>query len=319
MREYLASEGRVYVNNVIVSLPNTVRFVDKKSGNTVDPSGLTKNTYLQIELPREFNSVGLIDGQHRVFSYYEGSDQYEDTIALKRVKQQLLVTGVIFPQDSTDEERAKFEAKLFLEINDRQTRTKGDLRQAIQVIVNPYNSVAVAKAIVNRMSINGPLAGLLEAHYFGDGTIKTTSIVSYGLSHIVAFRANVPQHSLYNLWNSKRKTVLDSTDDLAAWNEYVGFCTDEINTFFEGFKIYMTKRNLWTTNKKMSKALVTTSINGLIYCLRLLVSNRKNGDRDYYAKGFSKLTIDFSPTKFPYKSSHWKSFGTKVANDCFGV
>ena len=37
------------------------------------------------------------------------------------------------PDGINDLEKTKFEAKLLLEINDKQTRTKGDLKQAIEI------------------------------------------------------------------------------------------------------------------------------------------------------------------------------------------
>ena len=48
---------------------------------------------------------------------------------------------------------------------------------------------------------------------------------------------------------------------------------------------------VWTTDRKVSRALTTTTINGLIYCLRLLIINEKLGDHDYYERRLKKLKI----------------------------
>jgi hypothetical protein len=99
-------------------------------------------------LPYEYNSIGLIDGQHRVFSYYEGGRD-EAKISVLRVQQNLLVTGVIYPSNISRAERSKFEATLFLEINATQTNAKSDLKQAIGVLLQPFSQDSIARRIVN--------------------------------------------------------------------------------------------------------------------------------------------------------------------------
>lgn len=88
MRSYLVEQDHVYINNIIVSLPPSVRFSDIE-GNTISQSKIKSTSNLQILLPTEFNLVGLIDGQHRVYSYHEGEDKHESAIKIKRQKQQL--------------------------------------------------------------------------------------------------------------------------------------------------------------------------------------------------------------------------------------
>ena len=316
MRTYLSSENRAFVNNIIVSLPKDTRLLDDK-GQTLTPSKITRTTPVTISLPQRFDSIGLIDGQHRVFAYHEGNDEAEPIIKQKRVKQQLLVTGIVFPNNIDDLARLEFEAKLFLEINDKQSRAKGDLKQAIQTIVDPYNPVAVAKSVVTRLARSGPLAGLLQDHYFGDGRIKTTSIVSYALRHIVGFTGDPPEHSLYNVWAHRKKAELCKQSNSVLREEYVSFCADHINTLLSAFQQVVSPQGLWTPDIRVSRALTITTINGLIYCLRMLLEAGRTGDRGYYARRLQRLTIDFSPSTFRYKSSHWKSLGLKMYEECF--
>ncbi len=316
MREYLVNQDHVYINNIIVSLPHNVTFADKE-GNAIKATEIKKTSHLQILLPKEFNLVGLIDGQHRVYSYHEGEDKYEPSIEIKRQKQQLLVTGVIFPKNIDPSEKIKKEAEIFLEINDKQSRAKGDLKQAIQTIVDPYNSIAIAKSVVSRLAKTGPLSGLLEDHYFGEGKIKTTSIVSYALQHIVTLDEDKVEESLYKIWEDKNPQYPE-VDNEVTRNEYVKFCVKEINLFIGAFKRWLSDE-LWTTDRKISKALTTTTINGLIFCLKKLIAEGKTGDFDhYYAQLDGQLKINFKATKnFPYKSSHWRALGDKVYDDCF--
>lgn len=90
---------------------------------TVDASILNSTAPVTIKLPDKPNSIGIIDGQHRVFAYHESKDDDADIAAL-RIQQNLLITGIIYPEGISDLEREKFEAKLFLEINSTQTNAK---------------------------------------------------------------------------------------------------------------------------------------------------------------------------------------------------
>jgi len=327
MRQYLAQDERVFINNIIVSLPHATKILNE-SRQQLDLKDITKTTPIIVEIPEEFNTIGIIDGQHRVFAYHEGNDIFDAQIAPKRKKQQLLVTGVVYPDKIDVNKQREFEARLFLEINDKQTRTKAELRQAISTIVDPFSIIAISKAIVNKLAANGPLCGVLEAHIFDKGKLKTSSIVSYAMRHVVKCDGN---DSLFKLWKHTDKTVFASyvnnatqgarvaitTEAQEALQNYIDFCAKEINSLLIGYKIEITRRNIWILDRKQSRALTTTAINGLIFCLRSLVENDKVVDLDGYKKAFTRLNVDFSPKKFKYKSSHWKDLGDKIYQECF--
>jgi hypothetical protein len=114
MREYLASEGRVFVNNIIATLPYDTRFLDGK-GKQIEHDRLTPKKTIKVELLRNFGSIGLVDGQHRVFAYHEGKDKLDKDIELLRKKQHLLVTGIVYPPGFDPLAKTQFEAKLFLD------------------------------------------------------------------------------------------------------------------------------------------------------------------------------------------------------------
>lgn len=186
-------------------------YLDDNS-NTIDIESIAPNEAMPIilELPMEFNMIGIIDGQHRVFAYHEGLDKYEKVISSERKKKNLLITGVLYPKTQKEKDKLKFESELFLEINDKQSRVKSDLKQAIQKIVSPLDDVSIAKAVISQMALNGPLENLLEVHFFDTGRIKTTSIVSYGLEHIVRIQG---ENSLYNLWKHPDKHKLTEVEN----------------------------------------------------------------------------------------------------------
>jgi DGQHR domain-containing protein len=314
MREYLAKSKRVYINNIVASLPPNASFKDTR-GKEVMLTDIKKPGQFQVILPTEFDCVGIIDGQHRVFSYYEGVDQFEDEIAKRRKKQQLLVTGIIFPEEMAAERRAEFEARLFLEINDKQSRAKADLKQAIETIISPFTPVALAKSVISQLATTGPLAGYLEEHFFGDGTIKTSSIVSYGLRHLVEIN---PKNtgSLFNLWQQAGKESMISKKDLHLRKYYIKFCVSELNKLLSGFKANV-PTDKWTPKRADSRALSTTTINGLIFCMRKVVESDSLLEFDGYRLCFSRMTLDFTPKKFAFKSSHWRALGDKLYDQCF--
>ena len=315
MREYLTDEGRVFVNNIVVTLPSDTGVFDE-NGKQIEVSSIEEMQSVDIKIKREFSSIGIIDGQHRVFSYHEGTDKADKTISILREKQHLLLTGIIYPKRTTEMEKIKFEAKLFLEINDRQTRAKGYLKQAIEAIVNPFSPIAIGKSVVTNLGQTGPLTGLLEEYFYDRRKIKTTSIVSYGLKHIVNIKGD---HSLFSIWRMHNKKKLYKEKykekDKELLGEYIEFCTKKINDILSGFK--MNIPTMWTTDKKVSRALTTTTINGLIFCLRKLIENKKTGSLEFYSEKFKKLDINFKPSEFKYRSSHWKSLGEKIYEQCF--
>ena len=235
MRKYLAGEGRVFVNNVIVTLPDDVKLTDIKNGSALATSVGTSAVKdpVKIHIPQKAGNIGIIDGQHRVFSYHEGNDTYESIISQIRDKQHLLVTGIIFPNNMKEDDRIKFQAKLFLEINDKQTRTNAALRQVIGTIVNPFEAISIAKMVVNELARRIPMDDVLEQHFFDKGKLKTTSIVSYGMRHVTKLSGN---DSFFHAWSNHKKNDLLKGNDMILLSQYVKFCSDEMNVFLKAFK-----------------------------------------------------------------------------------
>jgi DGQHR domain-containing protein len=329
MRQYLAEDKRVFINNVIVSLPSSTKVLDSKKKSQIDVSTINKTTAVAVQIPVKFNSIGIIDGQHRIFAYHEGSDEFEDQISIKRQKQQLLVTGVVYPDAAAETEHREFEARLFLEINDKQTRTKADLRQAIESIVNPFSVIAIARSVISKLSSDGPLCGILEEHQFDKRKLKSSSIVSYGIRHIVKCEG---EDSLFKLWAHNRKSTLARAVKAATLGKrdftnppkvvldnYIEFCAGHINNILTAYKRKMKAMDLWTMDQKVSRAITTTAINGTIFSLRRLIEENRTDSLETYFQAFDKLAVDFRPGKFKYKSSHWNDLGSDIVKQCFNI
>jgi DGQHR domain-containing protein len=318
MRRYLVDVKRVFVNNIIVTLPgNTLLNDPSDGGRNINPEKLEKVTQATVSVPYSANMIGLVDGQHRVFCYYEGGDPLDKSIAALRKRQNLLVTGLIFPADWSAERKRQFEAKLFLEINDNQARAKSALKQSIELILNPYSTIAIAKEIANRLSKRGPLAGLLQSNFFDPPEkIKTTSIVSYGLRPLVKLDG---VDSLFSKWGNVDKARLSdprapSVLRKQLLDEYLEFCVRSIVDFMLAAMLESGPDKWKLEKKKKDQFLTPTIINGLFVCIRLLIENNKLTTQAKYQKSLSGLhSFPFSG----YRSSGWKALGDKLYRDYF--
>lgn len=316
MRRYLKNERHVYLNNIIVGLPRGVS-VTTSDGKDALQENTNKVLAVTIHLPREFNSVGIIDGQHRVYSYHEGTDEYDPEIRKKRTKQQLLVTGIIFPGSLSASDRLVREAKIFLEINAEQTSAKSELKHAIATIVNPLSDVALAKSVVSMLARKGPLQGLLHDHYYDEGFIKTSSIISYGLKYLVSINDPADSNTFYNRWTEASKANICSNVELR--DRYVTYCASFLERVFSGFYANVAV-DLKDHANKESRAYSVTMINGILYCVRrLLQENIAKSDVHYYKLAFAKHGLDIRKGKFRWKSSQWKSLGDVLAKRCFDL
>ena len=321
MRRYLTTEERVFVNNIIVTLPSeTVLNDPAKNGRNLDPRELKKVRDATIVVPYRSDAIGIVDGQHRVYCYHEGSDKYETKIQPLRNRQNLLVTGIVYPENYSEAEKRRFEAKLFLEINDKQKRTSSDLRQSIELILNPYSAVAIAKSVISRLNSSGPLKGMLQTNYFDEaGLLKTTSIVSYGLKPLLKLEEN--SDSIFSIWENPNKKLLISFQKLektpkdnSILDDYVKFASEKINEILIAAKKQDRPERWRIPDNKRDRQISPTMINGFIVCLRLLIENDKTATTRTYEKHFDNLSaFNFKG----YKSSQWKALGNRLFQTFF--
>tara|TARA_R110000823_G_scaffold199945_1_gene330954 strand:+ start:2417 stop:4198 length:1782 start_codon:yes stop_codon:yes gene_type:complete len=312
MRRYLHEKRRVFINNIIATLPiDKVSLYDADdelisidgSGQFVGGGG-SKVTPAKIEIKDETNILGIIDGQHRIFSYHEGDDSYENTISKIRNIQNLLVTGILYPESEKDYNRLKFEAGLFHEINSHQTVASSQLRQEIELMVNPTSATAIAKRILNRLNDSGPFDGLFEQFWFEKNKLKSASIISFGLRPLVKLDGD---DSLFHAWADKRKNSLKSDNlDEDVFDEYINFCVTEINKLLIQIKMVLTSERWKVSRSDKEAVLNVTTVNGFLNLLRYVIQNDCERSEAFYkerVKGLSAFNFK------PYKSSQYRRLG----------
>ncbi len=316
MRTYLSHEKRVYVNNIIATLPSSTQINDAAVlGRNIPEADLGRAKPVSIQIPAEYDSICIVDGQHRVFCYHEGTDKAEDVIRHLRKRQTLLVTGIVYPESVPEDGRRQFEARLFLEINNNQTRVKSALTQEIALLLNPYSPISLAKRVVKELAKRGPYKGLLQTGFFDSPyKIKTTSIVSYGLRPLVKLDG---RDSLYSVWNRKAM-IHDGRGEIshAEAERYVAFCVEKINDFMLAAKLAHAEAwNLGPSAKSRSPLMKPTVINGLIVCLRRIIAAGLPLDSDFHkGKLIGLSTFGFDG----YKSSQWQRLGSELFRTYYG-
>lgn len=310
MRQYLARDKRVFLGNIIATFPHSSKILDIENSNQIFYADQSNVKPVKISLPDEYNVIGLIDGQHRIYSYHECDDVYENEIQKLRHKQNLLVTGIIYPENYSDEDKIRFEAKLFLEINSRQTKVKSILMQEIELIVNPFSPIAIAKSVLLRLSKNGALKDKLEENIFDSAEkLKISSIISYGLRPLIKKEGS---DSLFFVWdNEEIKNEILFRNNADALNKYLEYCAKEINGFLNAVKISFP--DAWNIGHE-KKLLTPTSINGFLRCLRLIIENNLDRSPEFYISRLRNIR-DFNFIE--YKSSHWNNLGLALYNKFF--
>lgn len=318
MRRYLAETKRVFVNNIVVTLPNEALINEPGTRKNIDNAKLLKVQPVTISIPLQPNMIGLIDGQHRVFCYHESTkDLHDKEISKQRTRQNLLVTGLVYPALWTKSQRSEFEAKLFLEINDTQARAKTVLKHSIEVLLKPFSTIAIAKEVITKLARSGPLASLLQTNFFDPpDRIKTSSIVSYGLQPLVKTDGT---DCLFAAWSAPEKGLLmdraaDVTRRKELLSEYIDFCAKEINQFLIDSKLAIGSNRWKVSTAKDRQLLSTTTINGFLVCIRRLIEAKSPRGTAVYSKRMVPLaTLNFEN----YKSSAWRALGDKIFDDCF--
>lgn len=327
MRKYLSEEKRVFINNIITTISeNDIKlYTDRdrrneirlgENGNFVDSNKHINVTPAYIDIQNKCSIIGIIDGQHRTYAYHEGDDNYEQCIAHLRKIQNLLVTGILFPKNESNENRLKFEANLFLEINSNQKKVGQLIQQEIQMQTMPFSSIAIGKCVLNLLNEHGPLVNLIEMYTYEKGKIKTASIVSFGLKPLIKID-NQKKDSLYRIWSNDNKVILTKPDcqDYVLLEEYKKYCAHIINEVLSAFKTCF-ESGMWQPyDAKTSTGLLTvTFINGILNLIRLLIENDKITTIDTYRKQLAAVK-DF-PFK-EYKSSQYRRMGKDLYDQFF--
>ena len=334
MRKYLYDENRVFINNIIatistndISLKTVLK--DNKSNKYIEipiniddngDFGSSASPHIEnviIEINDKYNIIGIIDGQHRVYAYHEGSDMYEEKISQMRRRQNLLVSCIIYPKNENEFEKNRFEANLFLEINKNQKKLGSTIQQDIELIVSPFSTIAIGKDIIKRLNENGPLQGKLTQTSYDKHKISTASIVSYGLRPLIKMD-ELAEDSLFRIWDNPQKLSLKDKNckDDNLRNEYIEFCTSKIRDLLIAYKENLEIGKLWEPYSALNKngILGVVLINGILNVLRLLITNDNVSTSDIYALKLKDIS------KFPfraYTSSQYRKMGEEMYKKYF--
>lgn len=321
MRKYLANEKRVFINNIIATLSNEsaqLLDIDGKVINVSEEGYFEGNeshdqiTPAQVQIDDLPNIIGIIDGQHRVYAYHEGTDVYEEKISDLRNQQHLLVTAVLFPRSVHMGARRKFEATLFLEINNTQTNIKSQLKQDIDVMISPFSVTSVSKNIISKLNESGPLANLISVHSYDKGKLKTASIVSYGLIPLIKYDDSTESDSLFRTWTHPDKMKLKKDcEEYELKKQYIDYCSEKIRDILIALK-RIVPRESWCVYdpKKKQGSLSVTFINGCLNVLRCQI--KETGmllSQDGYYQKLKGIKLDKLKE---YKSSQYNKMGRMI-------
>ena len=313
IRTFLESKGEAFYNNIIVGLPDKVRFCDEHGDyKTIDEIGDLEGN-CTLTFPKEMNSICVIDGQHRIFAHYESGidSKQERTIAELRKQLHLLVTGLVFPPDMTAEERARIQSEIFVDINSNAKLVPQSVLLQIKRIQNPIADESIAQFVIEKLNKQGVFQNLLQLSALDGGKIKTASIVRFALRYLVTVNPTEGKHSLFTCWNGDKEALLAMKND--AIEEYVKYCDAILRNYFGAIKKNLRKE--W--DDENSKLLSVISINGFIIALNRQLSINGVQDFDFYDEIFKGWTFDFSKEKFPYTSSQYRKFSTEILRGAF--
>lgn len=321
MRRYLANEGRVFINNIIATLSNDSAILLDGEGKVVKISekgffeGNESHDQImpaQVQIDNLPNIIGIIDGQHRVYAYHEGTDAYESRISELRKQQHLLVTAILFSKTESLETRRRFEATLFKEINNNQTNISSQLKQEIDVMISPFSVTAICIKILSNLNENGPLKDLISMRSYDKGKLKTASIVSYGLTPLVKYDSSSKSDSLYKMWSNPNKNKLNKdSEEYELKKEYVDFCAAKIRDLFIALERIFPKE-LWHVYdpKQKQGSLSVTLVNGFLNVIRCQIKDKGVllSSEDYYN---NLKSIEIEKLK-EYKSSQYTKMGKAI-------
>lgn len=315
IRSFLETKGEAFYNNIIVGLPDSVRFRDGKGDyKTIDQIGDLEGD-CRLVFPKEMNSICVIDGQHRIFAHYESGvdSQQERTISDLRKELHLLVTGLVFPEEMSEEERVRIQSEIFVDINSNAKLVPQNVLLQIKRIQNPIADESIAQFVIEKLNKQGVFQNLLQISTLDKGKIKTASIVRFALRYLVTVNPAEGRQSLYTYWTGNKDDLLAMKN--SAIEEYVKYCDQTLRNYFGAVKKNL--REQW--DDPASKLLSVISINGFIIALTRQLSVNGVRNFEYYDSIFNGWNCNFSKDGFEYTSSQYRKFSTKILREAFKI
>ena len=122
------NEDLVFPTNLVINFRGGPKLLFNQAEKTLQPSG--DLTFGTLTLPNTFKSAWIIDGQHRLFSYF-----HKDTKSKYRTRPQLPVVAFV-NLDHVDE------ANLFIDINSKQVKVARNLLLEVNAELNIDSPIA---------------------------------------------------------------------------------------------------------------------------------------------------------------------------------
>ena len=310
IRDHVIQNETTFLSNIIVTLPDDVRFFRTSDSTPIKLDEITQYVNdIEIQIPSAYNSMAIIDGQHRVYAYYEDCDQNNaGEIKIKQLRKELhlLVTGIIYPNNEyyrDDLNRRKFESNLFVSINKNAKPVDADTLIQVQAIMNPSSGEAISRRVIELLNKDEPFKNMFQLSKVEDAPIKTASIIQYALSSMLVAKNNT--NSLYHYWlikNEKDKDYkLTKSEDIKEYSQFASNC---LKLYFKAIKSKFD--NAWNKDSKLLKVI---SLNAFIIALRDTLEE-VGGPKDYnfYFDVIKDLKIDFNSLYFEYAGAQYSRF-----------
>ena len=312
IRSFLLQGRTSFYNNVIVSLPSTVRIFNEKNEvldiNRID-SFSEKCT---LEIPLEINSIGVIDGQHRIYAHYEGPNQNEEKIiGTLRSNLHLLVTGLLFPNKMPEGEKVRIQSQIFLDINSNAKPVPQNILLHIKRLNLPLDSESIAQRVLEKLNQRNPFINCFQINELDIGKIKTASIIKFALKHLVTIKPTEGKKSLYSYWQGKKPELENNNDEML--EEYIDFCCETLSQYFSAIKSRF--HDQW--NNKDSKLLSVIAINAFVIAFTRHINISEPKDYDFYKKLFDSWEFSFRKEQFFYTSSQYSRLSTVILKEAF--
>ena len=318
VRNFILGYKSSFYNNIIVTLPNGVRFytTDKTPKEIEIDEIVNYRNNVKMQIPGNYNSIAIIDGQHRVYGYYENNieDEQEIKVSSLRTQLNLLVTGIIYPDEeywNKSINRRKFEGQLFVSINKNVKSVDSDTLIRVQSIMDATSPEAIARKVIEKLNKEEPFEKLFKVSKLGDGRIATASIIKYVLVSLVA--PKVSSTSLFKYWLSKEKHDFDYTIKEEDVESFSSFCKNMIASYFKAVK----SRFIQEWRDPNSKILNIVPINAFLIAFRETLE-QANGPQSYsfyldMMKNLEYCFHDTNDSKFKYSSgSRYNAFAREV-------
>ena len=309
IRRFLAKKQEAFYNNIIVSLPSKVYFLDENDCQ-IHLDSIGKYDVCKMMLPDEMNSICIIDGQHRVYAHYEGEKTDPDEIQISnlRKKLHLLVTGLVFPESMSDVQKAQIESGIFLDINTNAKPVPPDVLLHIKELKDPLSDIGIARAVIERLNKEDIFLHMFELSALDERKIKTASIIKFALRYLVTIESK-EKKSLFDYWDGDKIKLKELNDQ--EYNSYIDFCVKQIRLYFSALRD--SHKQEWSDES--SKLLSVISLNGFIIAYNRYIDQKNLGDFDFFRNRFKNLHTDFTKEKFPYTSSQYKKFSDEILNN----